>query len=104
MAVRRFGPLRRRSGIPCSIPPGFSASAAGRRMLPPAARIRARDASLRARVGRLRDALALSTRHIARNLKRLAQCSCVNRLVASAPPAVALGADAPRVAAFADTS
>jgi hypothetical protein len=105
-AGQRLGVLRgpRRITMRLSDRPGFRLSCGDNRLLWKSARLRLRGASLIARVERLFAALSNPGRHIAHYMKRLARGLCFRRLIACAPPAVALaGAPAPQVA-FADSS
>lgn len=103
-AVQRFGPTPRGLRRPRSVPRGFRRVMGNRRLLLKCARIRARGANPLARVARLLEALAHPERYISRFIQRFMRGVSFFHLVPSAPPAVALSADAPRACAFADSS
>ena len=85
--------------------PGFRRQGGSKRLFMRSAHIRApRGASLRARVTRLLEALAHPEPYMARFLKRLAHGLHGARLVVCAPPAHAIGEDAPRAVVAANSS
>jgi hypothetical protein len=83
---------------------GFRRQCGAKRLFMRSARIRARNGCLPERVQRLLDALADPEPPIARFLKRLAHGLHAARLIVVAPPAWALGDDAPLALNGADTS
>lgn len=100
----RMGPPPRRPHHPGSLAPGFRATPGRVRHFLKSARIRARNATPMARLARLLAALADSEAYIAHYMARLARGLWLGGIVACAPPAVALRADAPRACAFCDSS
>ena len=105
-AAQRLGALTgpRRIAMRLADRPGFRLTQGDNRLLWKSARIRLRNASLIARVGRLLEALANPARYIAHYAKRLANGLCFRRLIARAPAAIALPIAPPHAPAFADSS
>ena len=105
-AVHRFGPPPRRRGIPAATPPGFRRKAGSGRMrlFFRNSGVCARKASLARRLARLAAALAEPEPFIAYFFKRLLNGLRGPSLIPVAPPAAALGFDAPRLLPFADSS
>jgi hypothetical protein len=103
-AGERVPPRARRHHAPAA-PQGFRYCAAHRRLLLRSARIRLARASFSARVARLIDAMARPEKFIAAFAKRLSRGLIGTRLVAFAPPALALAPQEPPLrAAFSDSS
>jgi hypothetical protein len=103
-AAARSVPPARRSRPPRSTPSGFRRTRGGARLLWKSARIRARKATMIARVTRLLQVLADGERYVVHFMKRLARGLCFGRLVACNPSAIALIAGAPSPARLADSS
>lgn len=89
---------------PFAAPKGFRIARGDNRLLWKSARLRLRGASLSERVGRLLAALACPEPYVAHYMKRLARGLNFTRIVALAPLAARLGADAPQALLPADTS
>jgi hypothetical protein len=105
-AVHRFGPPPPRRGVPGGAPPGFRRNAErGRmRLFFRNSGVCARKAGLGERVARLAAALANPEPFVAYFFKRLLRGLRGPCLTPVAPPAYALGLDAPQRLSFADTS
>jgi hypothetical protein len=105
-AIVLFGPLPKRRPHPRSAPPGFRRARRRMRLFFRSARIRAgKRAGALARVLALLDALAKPERAVAHFLKQLSRGTRLTGLVAAAPRADALAADAyANACAISDTS
>ena len=105
-AVHRFGPPPPARRVPRAAPPGFRRTAGGGRMrlFFRNSGVCARKASLSQRIAHLAAALANPERFVAYFFKRLLRGLRGPRLVPVAPPASALGLDAPQSLSFADSS
>ncbi len=103
-AVLRMGPPPRRPPHPGARTPGFRCRRGSVRHFLKSARIRARNAPPIARLARLLAALIDGEAYIAHYMRRLTRGLYLGGMVACAPPAVALGPDAPRARTFADSS
>jgi hypothetical protein len=105
-ALHRFGPIPRRRCIPRPAPAGFRRRATrGRmRLLFRNSGVRARKASLIARIASLAGALANPGPHIAYFFKRMLRGLRAPALVVAAPPASMLPPPPPGAAFLADSS
>ncbi len=103
-AVLRLDATPRRSRRPRSLAPGFRRTRGSLRHFLKSARLRLRNATPVARLARLVAALADSAVYEAHFIGRLLRGLYFGGIVACAPPAFALGPDAPRLCAFADSS
>jgi hypothetical protein len=105
-AAHRLGALTRPRRITSRIieRPGFRIAQGDNRLLWKSARIRLRNATLIARVGRLLEALANPAAYVAHYMKRLARGLCFRRLVACAPARVAFTSAEAAAVAYADSS
>lgn len=103
-ATLRMGPPPRRPPHPGSCAQGFRHRRGRVRHFLKSARIRARNATPIARIARLLAALVDGEAYIAHFVRRMTRGLNFGGMVACAPPAIALCADAPRTPAFADSS
>ncbi len=103
-AALRMGPPPRRPHWTGSLARGFRHRRGSVRHFFKSARIRARSATPMARLGHLLAALADSEPYVGHYMRRLARGLRLGGFVACAPPAIVLGADAPRTCDFADSS
>ena len=103
-AAMRMGPPPRRPPHPAPRTPGFRSRRGSVRRFFKSARIRARNATMVGRVARLIAALIDNEAYIAHYMRRMTRGLWFGGMVACAPPAILLAADAPRACAFRDSS
>ena len=103
-AMLRLVPARRRLRRPASLAPGFRRRRGSFRHFLRSCGLRVRNATPIARLMRLLAALADGRAYVAHFVRRLVRGVQPGGIVACAPPAILLSADAPRACAFRDSS